>query len=65
MRAFGDVTECRGEVNFKNGRPECRSKPRSDDVQLLVGTEQRRRIVSVKPRGGGAEFALVSIQLGS
>jgi hypothetical protein len=65
MRAFGDVTECRGEVHFKNGRPECRSKPRSDDVQLLVGTEQRRRIVSVKPRGGGAEFALVSIQLGS
>ncbi len=65
MRAFGDVTECRGEVNFKNGRPECRSKPRSTDVQLLAGTEQRHRIVSVKPRGEGAEFALVSIQMGS
>ena len=65
MRAFGDVTECRGEVNFKNGRPECRSKPRSTDVQLLAGTEQRHRIVSVKPRGEGTEFALVSIQMGS
>jgi hypothetical protein len=65
MRAFGDVTECRGEVNFKNGRPECRSRPRSTDVQLLAGTEQRHRIVSVKPRGNGTEFALVSIQMGS
>jgi hypothetical protein len=65
MRAFGDVTECRGEVDFKNGRPECRSKPRSSDVQLLAGTEQRHRIVSVKPRGDGTEFALVSIQMGS
>jgi len=65
MRAFGDVSECRGEVNFKNGRPECRSRPRSTDVQLLVGTEQRHRIVSVKPRGQGTEFALVSIQMGS
>jgi hypothetical protein len=65
LRAFGDVTECRGEVNFKNGRPECRSKSRSDDVQLLAGTEQRHRIVSVKPRGSGTEFALVSLQMGS
>ena len=65
MRAFGDVTECHGEVNFKSGRPECRSKTRSADVQLLVGTEQRHRIVSVKPRGQGTEFALVSIQMGS
>ena len=31
MRAFGDVTECRGEVDFKNGRPDCRSQPRSID----------------------------------
>ena len=65
LRAFGDVTECRGEVNFKNGRPECRSKPRSVDVQLMAGTEQRHRIVSVTPRGEGTEFALVSIQMGS
>jgi hypothetical protein len=65
LTAFGSVTECRGDVNFRNGRPDCRSRPSSDDVQLLVGTEQRHRIVSVKPRGEGTEFALVSLQMGS
>lgn len=65
MRPFGTVTECRGDVNFKNGHPECRSQPFSSDVQLLVGIEEHHRIVSVKPRGGGSEFALVSIQMGT
>ena len=65
LKAFGDVTECRGEVDFRNGRPDCRPQPRSDDVQLLAGTEKRHRLVSVKPRGDGTEFALVSIQMGS
>ena len=65
LAAFGAVTECRGDVDFEKGRPECRSRARSDDVQLLAGTEQRHRIVSVKPRGTGTGFALVSIQMGS
>jgi hypothetical protein len=65
LTSFGDVTECRGDVNFNNGQPECRSQPGSDDVQLMAGTEQRHRIVSVKPRGHGTEFALVSLQMGS
>ena len=65
LQTFGDVTECRGDVNFKNGNPDCRSQPRSDQVQLLAGTEQNHRIVSVKPQGGGTEFALVSLQMGS
>jgi hypothetical protein len=65
LQTFGDVTECRGDVNFKNGNPDCRSRPRSDQVQLLAGTEQNHRIVSVKPQGSGTEFALVSLQMGS
>jgi hypothetical protein len=65
LRTFGAVTECRGDVNFKNGHPECRPQPGSDDVQFLVGTEERHRMVSVKPRGRGTRFALVSIQMGS
>jgi hypothetical protein len=65
LQTFGAVTECRGDVNFRHGRPECRPHPGSDDVQFLVGTEERHRIVSVKPRGSGTEFALVSIQTGS
>jgi hypothetical protein len=65
LKTFGDVTECRGDVNFRNGQPECRLQPSSDHVQLLAGTEKRHRIVSVKPRGSGTEFALVSLQMGS
>ena len=65
LRSFGPVTECRGDVNFNHGRPECRSQPDSDDVQLLTGTEQRHHMVSVKPRGRGTAFAHVSIQMGS
>jgi hypothetical protein len=65
LKSFGDVTECRGDVNFSNGRPECRSQPDSDEVQLMAGTEQNHRIVSVKPRDSGTEFALVSLQMGS
>ena len=65
LKSFGPVTECRGDVNFRDGHPECRDQPGSDDVQLLAGTEQRHRMVSVKPRGTGTEFALVSIQMGS
>jgi hypothetical protein len=64
MKSFGAVTECRGDVNFRNGRPECRSGRSSNDIQLLVGTEDRHRIVSIKPRGEGSEFVLVSIQTG-
>ena len=65
MKTYGDVTECRGDVNFRNGRPVCRAEPLSADVQLLAGTEERHRVVSVKPRGAGSEFALVSIQTGT
>jgi hypothetical protein len=64
MKPFGAVTECRGDVHFKNGRPECRSQSGSQHVQLVVGTEERHRIVTVKPRGQTSEFALVSIQAG-
>ncbi|MBM3820360.1 MAG: hypothetical protein FJW14_15275 [Acidimicrobiia bacterium] len=65
LKTFGAVTECRGDVNFKNGRPVCRQQRFEDDVQLLAGTEERHRIVSVKPRRDGTEFALVSIQTGT
>jgi hypothetical protein len=50
LKPFGAVTECRGDVNFRNGHPECRSQPDSDDVQFLVGTEERHRIVTLTRR---------------
>ena len=65
MKTFGAVTECRGDVDFRGGgrqrRPVCKEKPFSRDVQLLTGTEERQRVVSVKPRGGGSEIALVYV----
>jgi hypothetical protein len=65
MKTFGAVTECRGEVDFRDDRAECRSQSSSEDIQLVAGTEERHRIVSVKPRADGSEFALVSIQMGN
>jgi len=66
MRSFGDVTECRGDLDFRgrpgSQRPVCREKPSSREIQLVAGTEERHRIVVVKPRGRGSEFAVVYIQ---
>ena len=65
MKAFGTVTECRGNVDFRGGpgarRPVCKERPSSHDVQLVTGTEDRQRVVAVKPRGNGTEFALVYV----
>ncbi len=65
MKAFGAVTECRGDVDFQGGpgarRPVCKERPSSRDVQLVTGTEERQRVVSVKPRGNGSEFALIYV----
>jgi hypothetical protein len=57
MKLFGSVTECRGDVNFRNGRPECRSRPSAADIQLVVGVEENHRLVTIQPRGGGSQFS--------
>ena len=66
MHAYGSVTECHGDIDFRgrrgDKRPVCRQRRRSDETQLVVGTEARHRLVSVKPRGSGSEFAVVYIQ---
>ena len=66
LKAYGDVTECRGDIDFRGRRearrPVCREKPFERDLQLLAGPEDRQHIVSVKPRGDGTEFALVYVQ---
>lgn len=65
MRTYGPVTECRGEVDFRGGpgarRAVCKERPSSNDVQLVTGTEERQRVVAVKPRGTGSEFSLVYV----
>jgi hypothetical protein len=62
---FGTVVACNGDVNFEgeSKQPVCKEDPGSGEIQLVTGTEDDHRMVSVKPRGAGAEFAVVSIQI--
>jgi hypothetical protein len=66
LKAYGEVTECRGDIDFRGRGSEqravCREKAFERGLQLVVGPEDRQRIVSVKPRGDGTEFALVYVQ---
>jgi len=65
MRGQGEVTECRGNIDFRRNRPVCHTRLFSDSrtTQLAVGTERRHRLVSVKPRGNGTEYSVVSVLL--
>ena len=65
LRSYGAVTECRGNVDFNEGRPQCRTNLESNDLQLLAGTEKDYRMVSLTPHTGYTSFALVAIQMGS
>jgi hypothetical protein len=62
LKTYGDVLECRGNVNYRGGRPVCREKPFEEDLQLVAGPEDNQRIVAVKPRGDFTEFGLVHVQ---
>ena len=62
LKPFGEVVECRGNVNYRRGHPVCREKAFSDDLQLVAGPEDNQRIVSVKPHRDGTEFGLVHVQ---
>ena len=68
MASYGPVTECRGDIDFKGRRgaeqPVCKEKRRARDTQLVVGTEGDHRLVAVKSRGTGTEFAVVHIRAG-
>jgi hypothetical protein len=63
MRVYGDVTECRGEIDFKKGgRPVCTPRARAIPVQLAVGTEDHHRMVVVSPRDEGSEIVVTYVQ---
>jgi hypothetical protein len=65
MATYGTVTECRGRIDVNRWkrarRPPCKERPWSDETQLIVGAEDRYRLVVVKPRTAGSEFAVVYI----
>jgi hypothetical protein len=60
LKAYGEVSECHGSVSFEHGNMRCTGL--SNDTNLVAGTEDRHRIVSVKPEGKGSNFALVYLQ---
>jgi hypothetical protein len=62
MRAHGTVTECRGNVDFRRSGLVCRRNRLSRTTQLAVGTEEKHRLVSVKPRGTRTEYSVVFVQ---
>ncbi len=63
LAKFGAVSECRGNLDFKDSlsAPRCKERSR-DEVQLGAGQEHDNHIVSVKPRGNGSEFTLIHVQ---
>ena len=65
MSSYGAVVECRGDIDFEGEakEPACKEDAASEEIQLVAGTGENHRLVAVKPRGGGSEFALVSIQV--
>lgn len=77
LKSYGSVLECKGHYNSGSTERvggdshelTCGDKHEgininidSDGTELKVGTTDRQHIVSVKPRAGGTEFALVYVQ---
>ena len=63
LAKFGPVSECRGNLDFKDSlaTPRCKERSR-EELQLGAGSEADNHIVSVKPRGEGSEFTLIHVR---
>lgn len=63
LAKYGPVSECRGNLDFKDSlaAPRCKERSR-DELQLGAGSEADNHIVSVKPRGEGTEFTLIHVR---
>lgn len=63
LSAFGDVTTCRGDVDFDRLSVICREQATSGDVLLVVGTERRHRMATVTAHNEGSAFSLVAVNV--
>ena len=61
MTRYSPFVECRGRVRWRRDDPPSCHDRDSTEVQLAAGIKARQRIVSVKPRASGTEFALVYV----
>lgn len=61
---YGEVLECKNGTHEVGDQLKCNDKPGHDPdkLELVVGTKESQHIVSVKPEGKGAQFALVYVQ---
>jgi hypothetical protein len=64
LAAYGDVTVCRGDLDFDDDdAPRCKARRgRRGQLQVGVGSKGNFRLASVKPRGSGSEFAVVYVR---
>jgi len=60
LKAYGEVSECHGSVSFEHGKMRCTGL--RNETSLMAGTEDRHRIVYLKPEGKGSNFTLVYLQ---
>jgi hypothetical protein len=63
LAAYGRVTECRGDIDFKRrDQVVCHDNPSSREVQLVTRITNGQRIVVIKPHGRDTEFAIVHVR---
>lgn len=63
LARYGTVLDCPNGVNEHGDQLSCSDHPKhGKHGELVVGTKQRQRIVSVEPNGSGSKFALVYVQ---
>jgi hypothetical protein len=70
MGKYGKVVDCTGGFNLNFHRREKDAEVTCDghdsgheyNEELKVGTENNQRILAIKPRGNGSEFALVYVR---
>ncbi len=68
LEKYGKVTECHGDVDFRDedGSKKIVCKPGKgddDETELVVGSEERFRVVGVQPHGKGSKFGMAYISL--
>ena len=67
LAKHGKVTECRGNIDFRNDDDEVICKPERgkdrDQIELVTGSKSKFRVVGVHPKGKGTKFGVALVQL--
>ncbi|HXE91349.1 MAG TPA: hypothetical protein VNK82_10340 [Terriglobales bacterium] len=67
LSRYGKVTECHGDIDFRDDTGEVVCKPERgrdrDEVELVAGSQHKFRVVGVRPKGTGTKFGVALVQL--